>query len=118
MSTSWRGSRTRRAASVAYGGGQQLSNAEIFSQQCDILIPAARPDCIHADNAKQIKAKLILQGANIPATAEAEQILHERGVLNVPDFICNAGGVICAAVEYHGGSERDALEAIARKDPS
>ena len=41
--------------------------------------------------------------------------MHERGVLNVPDFICNAGGVICAAVEYHGGTERDAFEDIHEK---
>ena len=59
--------------------------------------------------------KLVLQGANIPATSEAEAILHERGILNVPDFIANAGGVICAAVEYHGGSEADAFEQIAEK---
>ncbi len=100
---------------TAYSGGKQLSNADIFALPCDILVPAARPDCIHADNAKEIKAKLILQGANIPATAEAERILHERGVLNIPDFICNAGGVICASVEYHGGTERDALEDIHEK---
>lgn len=100
---------------TAYGRGQVLRGAELFTLPCDILVPAARPDCIHADNAKQIKAKLILQGANIPATAAAEQILHQRGVLNIPDFICNAGGVICAAVEYHGGSERDAFEVIHEK---
>jgi glutamate dehydrogenase (NAD(P)+)/glutamate dehydrogenase (NADP+) len=100
---------------TAYGGGKKLRNTDIFALHCDILVPAARPDCIHADNAQQIKAKLILQGANIPATAEAERILHERGVLNIPDFICNAGGVICASVEYHGGTERDALEDIREK---
>lgn len=97
---------------TAYPAVQKLSNAELFTQPCDILIPAARPDCIHADNARQIQAKLILQGANIPATAEAERILHQRGILAVPDFICNAGGVICAAVEYHGGTEHDAFEVI------
>ncbi len=100
---------------TAYGRGQKLANHEIFTQKCDIIIPAARPDCIHQDNAGSIKAKLILQGANIPATPEAERVLHERGILNVPDFICNAGGVICAAVEYHGGSERDAFEVIQEK---
>ncbi len=95
--------------------GQTLTNPEIFGLPCDILIPAARPDCIHSGNAKEIKAKLILQGANIPATSDAEQILYERGVLNVPDFICNAGGVICAAVEYHGGTENNAFEVIHQK---
>lgn len=105
-----------RAGSVtAFSGGKKLSNAEIFGLECDILVPAARPDCIHADNAKEIKAKLILQGANIPATADAERILYERGILNIPDFICNAGGVICAAVEYHEGTERHAFEDIREK---
>lgn len=100
---------------TAFGGGQRLSKAEIFAVDCDIFVPAARPDCIHAENARNIPAKLILQGANIPATPEAERILHERGILSVPDFICNAGGVICAAVEYHEGSEQSALDAIAEK---
>ena len=100
---------------TAFGSGEKLSNAQIFELECDILVPAARPDCIHADNAKQIKAQLILQGANIPATADAEVILHQRGILNIPDFICNAGGVICAAVEYHEGTERDAFDDIQEK---
>ena len=55
------------------------------------------------------------EGANIPATAEAETALHERGILVLPDFIANAGGVISAAVEYHGGSEAAAFAAIAEK---
>ena len=97
---------------TAFANGKQLSNSELFTVPCDILVPAARPDCIHATNAQEIQAKLILQGANIPATAAAEEILHERGILNVPDFIANAGGVICAAVEYHDGSETDAFEQI------
>ncbi len=97
---------------VGHCDGRRISNAELFAVPCDILVPAARPDSIHADNAREIKAKLILQGANIPATPEAERILYERDVLNVPDFIANAGGVICAAVEYHGGGESDAFERI------
>jgi len=100
---------------TAYARGEKFSRAELFTVPCDVLIPAARPDCIHADNARAIQARLILQGANIPATAEAEQILYERGVLVVPDFIANAGGVICASVEYHGGSESEALRQIAEK---
>ena len=100
---------------TAYPRGKKIDLAELLTVPCDILIPAARPDCIHARNAPQIKAKLILQGANIPATPEAETILHQRGIVNVPDFIANAGGVICASVEYHGGTEAAALEAIAQK---
>jgi glutamate dehydrogenase (NAD(P)+) len=96
-------------------GGRKLNLPALLKVDCDILIPAARPDSIHAGNAGQIKAKLVLQGANIPATPEAEQILFDRGVINVPDFIANAGGVICAAVEYHGGLATAAFERIAEE---
>jgi glutamate dehydrogenase/leucine dehydrogenase len=99
----------------AYDSGRRIDHAELFTLAADILVPAARPDCIHGDNAEDIRAKLILQGANIPATPDAERALHERGVLCVPDFIANAGGVICASVEYHGGTENDALQQIAEK---
>ena len=84
----------------------------IVGVDCDIWIPAARPDVIRADNVDRVKARLIVQGANIPVTAEAEAVLHERGVLSVPDFIANAGGVICAAVEYAGGTETGAFKMI------
>jgi len=100
---------------AAYPRGRKLPVAELLTVPCDILVPAARPDCIHAGNAEAIRAKLILQGANIPATAEAEAVLHRRGVLVLPDFIANAGGVICASVEYHSGTEASAFDAIRQK---
>jgi glutamate dehydrogenase (NAD(P)+) len=95
--------------------GTCMSIDELFSIDCDILIPAATPDVIHEDNAYTIKAKLILQGANIPATMAAEEILMKRGILSVPDFIANAGGVIMAAMEYEKKTEREAFEAISLK---
>ena len=100
---------------LGYSKGKKLGQAEIFGLPCDILIPAARPDCIHKDNVETIQAKLILQGANIPTTPEAETRLHQRGVLNIPDFIANAGGVTCASVEYHGGNEAQAFQEISQK---
>jgi glutamate dehydrogenase (NAD(P)+) len=63
----------------------------------------------------QLRAKLVAQGANIPAAPDAETALHKAGVLVVPDFIANAGEVICAAVEYHGGTEAAAFAMIAEK---
>ena len=105
----------RQGSVTAYEGGTVISNEALFEVECDIMIPAARPDCIHDGNADRIQARLILQGANIPATATAEARLHERGVLIVPDFIANAGGVICAAVEYRGGSEAGALAQVVEK---
>jgi len=98
-----------------YPEGEKLGRDEIVGVACDIWIPAARPDVIRADNVDRLDTKLILQGANIPITPDAEAVLHERGVLSVPDFIANAGGVICAAVEYHGGSEREAFATIEEK---
>jgi len=83
----------------------------------DILIPGARPDSIFEENARDIKARLIVEAANIPATLEAERILHERGILVVPDFIANAGGVITGAVEFKGGTEKEAFETIKEKIP-
>ena len=61
------------------------------------------------------KAKLIVQGANIGVTEGAERMLHDRGVICIPDFISNAGGVICGAVEYAGGTESQAFEVIEEK---
>ena len=103
-------------ASVAdLDDGRRLQSGEIIGIDCEILVPAARPDVITADNADDVKARLVIEGANIPATSEAEARLHERGVLVIPDFIANAGGVICAAVEYHRGSEAAAMSAIDEK---
>jgi len=98
---------------TAYGKGRRIPAEELFGVACDILIPAATPDVIHRGNAGTVTAPLILQGANIPVTAEAEEALHRRGILIVPDFIANAGGVIMAAMEYAGRSEQEAFTAIA-----
>lgn len=70
---------------------------------------------IRQDNVEQVKAKLVAEGANIPVTPDAEAALHRRGVLVIPDFIANAGGVICGAVEYQGGGQRQAFETIEEK---
>ena len=95
--------------------GEKSDPNAIVGVACDIWIPAARPDVLRADNVARVQARLIAQGANIPATDEAETMLHARGILSLPDFIANAGGVICAAVEYHGGTEATAFAAIAEK---
>lgn len=98
-----------------YPSGRKLDRDAVIDVECDIWIPAARPDVIREDNVGRLRTKLVLQGANIPLTAGAEKALHGRGVLVVPDFIANAGGVICAAMEYAGATERAAFDAIAEK---
>jgi len=96
-----------------FAAGDRLD--DLIGVDCDIFVPAARPDVLREDNVDRLKARLVVSGANIPATEGAERRLHERGVLNVPDFIANAGGVICAAMEYHGASQRAAFDAIEEK---
>ncbi|WP_455203811.1 Glu/Leu/Phe/Val family dehydrogenase [Kaarinaea lacus] len=98
-----------------YERGEPLASDAVVGIECDIWIPAARPDVIHEDNVQQLKTKLVIEGANIPITHEAERLLAERGVICVPDFIANAGGVICAAMEYQNATQKAAFDAIAEK---
>lgn len=100
---------------IEHATGQKRERDAIIDVECEIWVPAARPDVVHADNVARLRTRLVLQGANIPFTAEAEQFLHERGVLCIPDFIANAGGVICAALEYRGASQSTAFQVIEEK---
>lgn len=98
-----------------YAKGTSIERDGIIDVECEIWIPAARPDVIDVENVHRLNTKIIMQGANIPITEGAEKILAERGVLSVPDFIANAGGVICAAMEYKGATESAAMSAIEDK---
>jgi glutamate dehydrogenase (NAD(P)+) len=100
---------------IDYPHGKKLKRNAVVDLQCDIWIPAARPDVVHEDNVQRLHTRLVVQGANIPFTYGAERVLHGRGVLVVPDFIANAGGVICAAMEYQGASQTAALQTIEEK---
>jgi len=98
-----------------YGDADTLDRDAFLGIDCEIFVPAAQPDVIHENNADELKCKLILQGANIPATPGAEQILHQNGIISVPDFVANAGGVICGSVEYRGGTKSGAFVEIEEK---
>jgi glutamate dehydrogenase (NAD(P)+) len=100
---------------AAYPWGEKFDRDAIVGFECDIWIPAARPDVVNEGNMDRLKTKLVVEGANIPLTPGAEQYLHEHGVLVIPDFIANSGGVICAAMEYRGKIESEALEIIEQK---
>jgi glutamate dehydrogenase (NAD(P)+) len=95
--------------------GRKLDRDAVIDFPCDIWIPAARPDVIHADNVSRLRTRLVAQGANRQCTPDAEQALAARGVLVIPDVIGNAGGAIYAATEYQGGTQAAAFAAIDEK---
>jgi glutamate dehydrogenase (NAD(P)+) len=97
---------------VEFPGARPIARSALLGVPCEIWVPAARPDTITAENVGTLQARLVIQGANIPATGPAERWMAGHRILSVPDFIANAGGVICAAIEYHGGTQAQAFAAI------
>ena len=89
-----------RAGAAGFEGGEKVPNEQFWDVPCDILIPAALEGQITAARAQKTTAKLVLEGANGPTVPEADDILAERGVLVVPDVICNAGGVTVSYFEW------------------
>jgi glutamate dehydrogenase/leucine dehydrogenase len=100
---------------TAYPGGKVLKGEEIVGLDVDILVTAAIPDLITEANKDSIKAKIVVEGSNIPTTADIEQYLHEKGILVVPDFVANAGGVISSYVEYKGGTPDEMFKMVEEK---
>ena len=80
--------------------GEPLSNHDLFGLEVDVLIPAALENQITLDNAPRVRAKILAEGANGPTTPEAHRLLHERGVLVIPDILANAGGVTTSYFEW------------------
>jgi glutamate dehydrogenase (NAD(P)+) len=83
-----------------YTGAQKISNEELLTLQVDLLVPAATEDVITATNAPNIKAKLIVEGANGPTSSKADSIINEKGIMVVPDILANAGGVTVSYFEW------------------
>jgi glutamate dehydrogenase (NAD(P)+) len=84
----------------AFKGGERIDDESFWDVDCDILIPAALEGQITAERANRIKARLVLEGANGPTVPTADDVLEERGILVVPDVICNAGGVTVSYFEW------------------
>jgi glutamate dehydrogenase (NAD(P)+) len=86
---------------IGFGNSKELpSNKDIFTQECDIIIPAALESQITGDNANDVKAKIIAEAANGPTTADAHEMLKDRGALIIPDSYLNAGGVVVSYFEW------------------
>ena len=85
---------------VGFEGSKEISNEELLEFECDILIPAALENQITADNANNIKAKIIAEAANGPTTFDADEILYKKGIFIIPDILCNAGGVLVSYLEW------------------
>ncbi len=86
-----------------FGGADAITNEELLLLDCDVLAPCALEQVISVDNAADVKARIICEGANGPVTPDADQILEDRGVLVLPDVLANAGGVVVSYFEWVQG---------------
>jgi glutamate dehydrogenase (NAD(P)+) len=83
-----------------FKGGEFMASEEFWDVPCDILIPAALEGQITEDRARRVQARLVLEGANGPTLPKADDVLADRGILVMPDVICNAGGVTVSYFEW------------------
>ncbi len=92
--------RSEHGVVQGFPGTQPLTNDEVLTLECDVLVPAALEGQLHEGNADRVRAKLVVEGANGPTTAEADEILRGRGIPVVPDIMANAGGVVVSYFEW------------------
>ncbi len=83
-----------------FQGADAITQEELFALDCDVMVPAAVGGVLHADNAANVKAKIVLEGANNPLTLDADEIMRDAGTFIVPDILCNAGGVTVSYFEW------------------
>lgn len=105
----------KRGTVGEYPGAERLSHEDIFGLPVDILIPATVTDVINESNRNKIKAKIIVEGANIPMREHIEEELVRRGILIVPDFVANSGGVVSSYAEYAGLGPKKMFEIVKEK---
>lgn len=104
-----------RAPVTSYPGAKKINEEDFWKTPVDILIPASVTDVIHPGNYRYIRARLIVEGGNIPMREEIEDKLFRRGIMFVPDFVANAGGVISSYAEYKGYSLERMFELVKEK---
>ena len=85
---------------VNYPGAMALTNEEVLELECDILCPAALENQITGANADNVKAKIVAELANGPVTPDADKVFIKKGIYDIPDFLCNAGGVTVSYFEW------------------
>lgn len=100
---------------INYRPGKVLTTVELFELEVDVLIPAALSDVITPLNVDKVRARVVVEGSNIPMSPDMEEVLHKKGILVVPDFVANAGGVISSYAEYMGYSSKDMFDMVKRK---
>ncbi len=97
-----------------YRDAQQIDKQTLFSLDADVCVPGARPWAINRDNAEQIRARLVVSAANISVTPRADRLLHEHGVVVIPDFAANWGGILGGSMLNHGFDEQSVLDILDR----
>jgi glutamate dehydrogenase (NAD(P)+) len=97
-----------------YGGTEVIEPHRLFGVPVDVLIPGARPRAIDAYNEGRVSARVVCPAGNLSVTVDAEERLHRRGIVCVPDFVANGGGIIATWVDIIGGDATQALEAVRR----
>lgn len=100
---------------INYRPGKVIENEKIFELPVDILIPAAMPNVINEKNVNKIRARIVVEAANIPVTPKTEERLHEKGILVVPDIVANVGGVISSYSEYIGENPKQIFKFVVKK---
>ena len=93
-----------------YEKGKQITNEQLLELDVDVLVPAALEGVINKDNAQNIKTKVILELANGPTTADADEILYKNSVTVVPDVLANAGGVTVSYFEWLQNMQNESWE--------
>jgi glutamate dehydrogenase/leucine dehydrogenase len=106
--------KAKQGTVTAYKDGEKLDGAKLFEMPVDVLIPGARPNVVTAANVGAVKAKIVVEAANIPMTVDIEKKLAEKALV-IPDFLANAGGVISSYCELRGYNEKEMFKIVEHK---